>query len=140
VMARRGLAPFPLADVKRMIGGGIRQLIDRALQAQGVAADDIDQLVVDMVTVYATRATELTRLFEGAGQIIEEFHSAGIKMAVCTNKVQHVTDIIMRDLDIERYFTSIVGFGPELPRKPDPAMLNHALGVMRAQHGQRAYR
>lgn len=130
VMARRGLAPFPLADVKRMVGGGIRLLINRALEAHGVASGDIDQLVMDMVTVYATRATELTRLFDGAGEVIEQFHGQGIKMAVCTNKVQHVTDIIIRDLEIGRYFTSVVGFGPELPRKPDPAMLDHALSVM----------
>lgn len=130
VMEQRGLEPFPLADVKRMIGGGIRQLINRALEAHGVLSDDIDQLVMDMVAIYATRATELTRLFDGAGAVIEQFHAAGIKMAVCTNKVQHVTDIIVRELGIARYFESVVGFGPELARKPDPAMLDYALGVM----------
>ena len=51
-------------------------------------------------------------------------------MAVCTNKVQYVTDIIVRDLGIAPYFASVVGFGPKLARKPDPAMLDYALGVM----------
>jgi phosphoglycolate phosphatase len=130
VLVQRGLAPFPLDNVKRMIGGGVKQLINNALEAHGVATDDVDQLVMDMVSIYATRATELTRLFDGAGEVIERFHAAGIQMAVCTNKVQRVTDIIVRDLGIERFFAAVVGFGEEFPRKPSPAMLHHALAVM----------
>ena len=130
VLGWRDLAPFPLADVRRMIGGGIRLLITRALEAHGVATDDVQPVVDDMLRVYAGRATELTVLFEGAEDTLRDLRGAGVKLAVCTNKVQHITDIILRDLDIAQYFASVVGARPDLPRKPDPAMLHCALAMM----------
>lgn len=128
VLQRRGLAPFPLERVKEMIGGGIPTLIRRALEAHGVQPDDIQPLVADMLMVYAARATELTVPFDGAEDLLGRLASDSIKLAICTNKNQEITDIILRDLGLARYFSAIVGARHGLPRKPDPAKLHLILG------------
>jgi phosphoglycolate phosphatase len=127
VLVRRGLEPFPLERVKEMIGAGIPTLIKRALEAHGVEPHDIQPLVTDMLGVYAGRATALTVPFDGAVDELRRLRAAGVKLAICTNKNQDITDIIVRDLDMAQYFTSVVGVRPGGSRKPDPAFLQIAL-------------
>jgi phosphoglycolate phosphatase len=127
VLGRRGLPAFPLDRVKQMVGGGIPALIHRALEAHGVEPHDIDPLVKDMVEVYAGRATALTAPYDGALDELVRLRSAGVKLAVCTNKLQAITDIIMRDLDLSQYFASIVGARAGRPRKPDAGALQAVL-------------
>jgi phosphoglycolate phosphatase len=55
---------------------------------------------------------------------------ADVTLAVCTNKLQYLSEIILRDLDVAQYFSTVVGSRPNLPRKPDPASLHHALETM----------
>jgi len=130
VLGRRDLPPFPIERVKEMIGGGIPALIKRALAAHGVAPDDIQPLVADMIGVYADRATTLTVLYDGAEDVLAHSQAAGVKLALCTNKLQAITDIIMRDLGIAHYFSAVVGAEPGRPRKPDPEALHVVLDAL----------
>jgi phosphoglycolate phosphatase len=132
VLGRRGLPPFALERVKEMIGGGIPMLIRRALEAHGVEPHDIEPLVTDMIGVYATRATALTVLYDGAKDVLDTLKGAGIPMAICTNKSQAITEIILRDMKLASYFGAVVGAEPGRPRKPDPeplAMILRDFGV-----------
>jgi phosphoglycolate phosphatase len=130
VLGRRGLPPFPLEQVKAMVGGGIPTLIRRALEAHGVEPHDTEPLVRDMITVYAGRATVLTVLYDGAEAELARLRAAGIRIAICTNKSQEITDIILRDLGIAHYFASVAGIRPGGPRKPDPAALHAVLDAL----------
>lgn len=127
VLGRRDLPPFTLEKVKEMVGGGIPALIRRALEAHGVQAHDIEPLVADMVGVYAGRATVLTALYEGAEDVLVRLRDEGVKIALCTNKLQEITDIIMRDLGVAGYFSSVIGAKEGRPRKPDPQALQAVL-------------
>jgi phosphoglycolate phosphatase len=130
VLGRRDLSPIGLDKVKAMIGGGIPALIKRALEAHGVQPHDIEPLVADMVGVYASRATALTTLYDGAEEVLNQLGASGVKMAVCTNKLQEITDIILRDLGVSGHFASVVGAKLGRPRKPDPEVLKLVLDEM----------
>jgi phosphoglycolate phosphatase len=136
VLGRRGLSPFPLEKVQKMIGGGIPALIRRALEAHGVEPHDIDPLVKDMISVYSSRATELTVLYDGAEDELIRLREAGVKLAVCTNKLQEITDIILRDLGVAPYFASVVGAQTGRPRKPEPGALQAVLDELGVEAGQ----
>lgn len=130
VFARRGLPPFDLPAVKRMIGGGLPKLIERALAAHSISEPDPQPIVAEAAATYASHATELTALFDGVADALGDFQRAGIMMAVCTNKRQDLTDIILRDLGIAGYFGAVVGARDGLPLKPDPASLILALNAL----------
>ena len=130
VLGRRGLPPIGLEKVKAMIGGGIPALIKRALEAHGVQPHDIEPLVGDMVGVYAGRATTRTALYDGAEEVLSQLGASGVKMAVCTNKLQEITDIILRDLGVAGHFASVVGAKLGRPRKPNPEVLKLVLDEM----------
>lgn len=132
VLGRRGFAPFSVEAVATMIGGGIPELIRKALEAHGVEPDDIKPLVQDMVGVYASRATVLTVLYDGAAEMLAGLRDSGVKIGLCTNKLQDITDIILRDLDVAQYFGSVVGAAAGRPRKPDAAALEMVLNELDA--------
>jgi phosphoglycolate phosphatase len=130
VLGWRGLPPISFAKVRRMVGGGIPALITRALEEHGVAADDTHVLVADMVKVYSKRATQLTTTYEGVKDTLITLTKAGIELAVCTNKLQQVTNTILCDLDIAQYFSVVVGARPGIARKPDPAIIHFATNAL----------
>lgn len=127
VLGQRNLPHFTLEKVKEMVGGGIPALIRRALDAHGVEAHDIEPLVAEMVSLYASRATTLTVLYDGAEDVLIRLRDEGVKIALCTNKLQEITDIIMRDLRVADYFSSVIGAKDGRPRKPDPGALHAVL-------------
>ncbi len=135
VLGRRDMPPIPLEGVKAMIGGGIPTLIKRALEAHGVQPHDIEPLVTDMIGVYAERATALTELYDGAEEVLGELHGSGVKVAVCTNKSQEITDIILRDLGVAGYFSSVIGAKAGRPRKPDAGALKLVLDELGLEAG-----
>lgn len=130
VFARRGLRQFDLTAVNGMIGNGITKLVERALAAHGVSEADPQPIIDETVATYAAHATELTVLFDGVAETLRDFQRAGVKMAVCTNKQQDLTDIILRELGIAGYFGAVVGAREGLPLKPAPAPLRLALDML----------
>ncbi len=136
VLGRRDLPPFPLERVKEMIGGGIPTLIRRALEAHGVQPHDIQPLVTDMIGVYAGRATALTMLYDGAQEVLDGLKAEGVKMGLCTNKSQEITEIILRDMGLAPYFGSVVGALPGRARKPEAEPLNIVLDALSVGPGE----
>ena len=71
-----------------------------------------------------------TTLFPFVKETLEQFKQSGIKLGVCTNKMQHFTDKILRDLEIESYFTFVQGATEQGIKKPDPKFLEMLLDKM----------
>jgi phosphoglycolate phosphatase len=136
VFEKRGLLPFHVKDVKAMIGHGLPKLIERALEARGALALDMQPIIAEFAATYSARATKLTRPFDGVEEVLEHFREAGVKLAVCTNKMQKVTEIILRELDLAKYFDAVIGARDGLPGKPDPAGLHLALSQLGVEASQ----
>jgi phosphoglycolate phosphatase len=132
VFEKRGLLPFHVNEVKAMIGHGLPKLIERALETRDATELDMQPIITEMTATYSARASKLTRPFDGVEEILQYFHEMGVKLAVCTNKMQKVTEIILHELDLAKYFDAVIGARDGLPGKPDPAGLHlalHQLGV-----------
>lgn len=129
VLAAHGLDPHTPEEVRRMVGGGARVLLQRAWRAQGreLGEADAETLARDFLAAYQPRATQTTRLYPGAAALIEELSQRGIALAVCTNKPTQISEDILRALGVLQYFGAVVGLGEGRPRKPDPSMLNETL-------------
>ncbi len=132
-LGERGYPPFDTAKVRLMIGGGIPKLIERAFLAHGLEPSDMMPVINDFLRIYATSGMAKTTLYDGAKPLLEHLHASGIKIGLCTNKQQDMTDLILKSLGIGGYFGSVIGERPDLPRKPDAAPLRlclSELGVM----------
>jgi phosphoglycolate phosphatase len=120
---RRGIEPFPLDQVKEMIGGGVPQLVGRALRARGLPGDGLMPLVEEFIALYRENLTTNTTIYEGGRELLAQLHSEGRRLGICTNKNHELTVEILQQLDLLKYFGSVLGEREGRPRKPDPAPL-----------------
>jgi len=126
-LATRGLPALPEDQIKQMVGAGVPELVRRGLSAHGVDADDIEPFVRELVARYSAQPVARTRLYDGGAELLADLAARGVKMAICTNKPQAITDLVLAELGIAAHFGAVVGTTPDLARKPDPAMLRAAL-------------
>ncbi len=129
---KRGIAPFPLDQVKEMIGGGVPKLVRRALVARGLSDDGLMPLVSDFIAFYRENLTTNTTIYEGGRELLEQLHGEGRRLGICTNKNHELTVEILEQLDLAKYFSAVAGEREGRPRKPDPGPLLEVIGTLGA--------
>jgi phosphoglycolate phosphatase len=128
----RGVAPLDEATVRGFIGKGSSNLVMRCLTALGLPNDTVSHAAAldDFLAVYTAGSAERTTLFYGVTASLADLRQKGCRMAICTNKPQRPTEVILDQFDLAKFFDSVVG-GDQLPsRKPDPEMLHHAMATL----------
>ncbi len=120
---KRGIEPFPLNQVKEMIGGGVPKLIKRALTARGLPLGGVMPLVEEFIALYREELTTRTTVYDGGRELLEQFQREGRRLGICTNKNHGLTIEILQQLDLIKYFGSVLGEREGRARKPDPAPL-----------------
>jgi phosphoglycolate phosphatase len=117
ILAREGLRTVPLQDARPMVGGGARKLIERGLAANRFEASEarIDAMLADFLAHYEAHIADKTVLFPGVTDAL----AAGFSFAVCTNKVEHASILLLRALGIEPRFEAICGKDTFGVSKPD---------------------
>jgi phosphoglycolate phosphatase len=126
VLKRRGHAPVALATIRACVGHGARVMIEEALR-RSKAQGDVDQMLAEFLIHYEANIAHDSRPFPGAVAAIERLAAQGATLAVCTNKREHLSRKLLEQLDLERYFASIVGRDTFAVSKPDPG---HLTGVI----------
>jgi phosphoglycolate phosphatase len=126
VLEREGLPPVPLASARTMIGAGARRLIERGLEAEGRTAD-ITRLTTDFIEHYAAHIADFSRPFEGLEAALDELVSRGYQLAVCTNKLEWLSKLLLDQLKLTPRFAAICGADTFGVSKPDPAILRQTL-------------
>ena len=62
-----------------------------------------------------------TRAYEGIPELLDELTARGIRLAVLSNKPDEFTRLCVAQLLANWRFATVLGAGPSLPKKPDPA-------------------
>ncbi|HZV20399.1 MAG TPA: phosphoglycolate phosphatase [Hyphomicrobiales bacterium] len=131
-LQKHGLPPFPLEEVKGMIGGGLAKLAARALDARGFPRARLEPFVAEFVEFYREDLTRSTRLYEGAAELLELLVRERKRLGLCTNKAQELTLQILNQLGLAKYFSVVIGEVAGIPHKPDPVPLLAALAALDA--------
>ena len=103
VLDREGMPPVPLHAARNMIGQGARKLIERGLELEGRAAsvEDINRLTKDFIDYYAAHIADASRPFEGLESALDELSGRGFRFAVCTNKLEWLSKLLLDQLGSE---------------------------------------
>jgi phosphoglycolate phosphatase len=128
VLSRLGRPPIEAEAVRNMIGHGARALLRKGLAATGDASEElVERGFATFLDFYAANICRGSRAYEGVEASLDALREAGARLAVCTNKPEHLTHLLLDALGWQDRFDSIVG-GDTLPvRKPDPAALREAV-------------
>src|SRR6202011_523375 len=129
VLDREGLPPVPLHAARNMIGAGARKLIERGLELEDRAAglDDITRLTSDFIDYYASHIADVSRPFEGLEAALDELAERGYRFAVCTNKLEWLSKLLLDRLGLSSRFAAICGADTFGVSKPDPAILRQTV-------------
>jgi phosphoglycolate phosphatase len=125
VLAGEDLPPVAYDDARRMIGGGARRMIERALIAEGrqVPAVEIDRMFRIFIDHYSAHISDHSRPFPHLESVLQRFAGEGFRLAVCTNKLEWLSVRLLDTLNLSRYFAAICGQDTFGIQKPDPQML-----------------
>jgi len=134
-LSDEGCRPLTDEAVAKLVGGGARELVARALRAATSAAD-VDRVHAGFLAHYDAAPVTRTRLYPGARKLLTELRDAGLPLAICTNKPQPLTDVVLTRLDLTHFFATVWGAASGKPLKPHAACLRtvcEALGTPPAE-------
>lgn len=121
ILAKEGLPPVPLDQARRLIGYGAKALIVRGFAANGVARapEQISALYEDYLDHYERHIADESRPFPNVVNTLVRFAEAGWILAVCTNKLERLSRILLDRLGMTKHFAAICGFDTLPAPKPD---------------------
>jgi phosphoglycolate phosphatase len=125
ILAREGLEPLPVASARHLVGAGARALIARGFAQAGraLAPEKLQQLFAAFLDHYNAHIADESTLFPGAVEALDRAARAGCRLAVCTNKFEHSSHLLLGALGIADRFQFVCGQDTFGVAKPDPTPL-----------------
>jgi len=118
-----GAAPLQEERVGAMVGEGAAVLVSRVFADARIPAPA--DALSRFLALYDARLLNHTRAYDGMEETLGTLHERA-PLAVLTNKPLSATRRILDGLGLARYFgDAVIGGDGPLPRKPDPAGLQH---------------
>jgi len=127
VLVPLGKQPLSVDEAQSMIGNGMPKLLERGFAARDVVVSESEFLRHFEVfrDFYTANCCVDTEFYRGAVDMLNEVRSADYLTAICTNKLETITRVIMDEMNLTPLIDGIVGAEPPRPRKPeaDPVYL-----------------
>lgn len=123
VRQHHGWTSLSESEVRALVGHGLEHLMEQVAPGDPHANAELYR------EHHPSIMGSLTQLLKGVEEGLPRLHSAGVKMAVCSNKPPRFTRPLVEELGLLKYFTGVYGPG-DLAPKPDPAMALKALTDM----------
>ena len=129
VLAREGYSPVAYEEARIMIGGGARHMLARALSEQGAAVGpgDLDRLFADFILHYAAHIADRSLPFPGVEPALDLMAAQGARFAVCTNKLEQLSVLLLERVGLAGRFAAICGQDTFGIPKPDPELLRQTI-------------
>lgn len=129
ILNREGMPSVPIESARSMIGAGARRLLERGLELDGRSASiaDINRLTGDFIDYYAAHIADASRPFDGLEATLDVLAARGYKLAVCTNKLEWLSKLLLERLRLSARFAAICGADTFGVSKPDPVFLRQTV-------------
>ena len=127
-LARMGRPIVDPGSVRYLVGHGARALLRKGLATSGESHEElVEQGFPHFIDFYAANICNGTTCYPGIEPVLDELKACGVRTALCTNKPERLTGLLLDALGWADHFDAVVG-GDTLPvRKPDPAPLREAI-------------
>lgn len=122
-----GYPEHELNEYRFFVGNGITKLIERALPTEARKESTILELRKVFVGYYQQHKADLTHPYTGIPELLDGLKSAGIQLAVASNKYHQGTQELIYHYFGQDLFTVVLGQRENIPVKPDPAIVNDIL-------------
>ena len=129
IFAREGLPPVPYEAARNAIGGGAKAMIARGLEAEGRAppAQKLEQMFADFIAYYSDHVADRSKPFPGLIDALDMLSARGCRFAVCTNKLERLSVLLLDKLGLMDRFVTICGQDTYGIQKPNPEILRRTI-------------
>jgi phosphoglycolate phosphatase len=131
-LGRLGLPEVSAEAVQGMIGGGEHKFMERLVGPDH--QDRVEDCLELYLDYYTRHSLDLTRLYPGVPETLARL--SGKKLAVLSNKLQHLTEEVLEGAGIAPFFDASRGGGHGLPLKPSPEPLLTLMQELGAEPGR----
>lgn len=123
-------------QVKNWIGNGIDVLIQRIFNAISAPETLLAEARVKFDKHYDNTIEAGTTLFPNVLSTLEALQQSGYPMALVTNKPAQFLPPLLASLQLDRYFSLVLGGGDVIKLKPHPAPLYQVMATFGLYHDQ----
>jgi phosphoglycolate phosphatase len=110
VLALAGKPLLSVSEVKPMIGGGAKLMLEQGLKADGgIAAAEFRPLYRAMMAYYTEHVSVHTRPFPGAVAMLDQLDALGVRYGVVTNKFESLAAKALSDLGLFERMVTVIG-------------------------------
>jgi phosphoglycolate phosphatase len=137
VLTRAGHHPVVPAQLRHLVGHGVRALFERAFAETeaDIPEPHLADLSAQFLAHYRANIARESRPFARVPETLDRLKAKGALAGICTNKPQDLTELLLEELRLGRHFEAVHGTGRTPYSKPDP---RHVLDVVSALNGVRA--
>lgn len=137
VRIEQGRAALPWEEARAQVSHGSSGLI--RLGFPELSGAPLETLRLRLLELYAAQLAVDTKLFEGCQTVLDELAARRMSWGIVTNKPGFLTTPLLAALGLDHLARCVVS-GDTLPeRKPHPAPLLHAAGLLSLPAGQCLY-
>ncbi len=133
------LGPVPIQEIRMMVGDGAKALIRKGLLWH---EKDIDEHEIDatlwprFLDYYRNNICRFSHVYDDAQMTLDSLAQAGATLCICTNKPQVLAEEVLRGLNINHYFKSVLGGDMAVSQKPDGSHLAETIALAGGQLSQ----
>ena len=137
VMEKYGYEKKTLEDIRFLVGRGAAVMLLKSIDSQGRLKhkEKIDEnkhkaMTKDFIDFYAANISNTSKINNGVINFLDWCKSKKIHLAVCTNKMEHLTIKLLKEIKLYDYFDFIAGADTFDYRKPNPQHLTSILEIL----------
>ena len=129
VLAMRGLPQHSYEDYCGFVGNGIMRLVERALPEPLRTEFTVEAVRRDFIDYYTANIDTYTKPYEGIPELVATLAERGVALAVASNNFQAGTEKLIARFFPDAKFAAVLGQRPNVPLKPDPAIVDDIVNV-----------
>lgn len=146
VLIQYGLSPVELEKYKYFVGDGpevlarrvLRHLMEKGEIKAGEEEYIFQGIYPDYLERYNGLEDDLTHPYEGVEEVLSTLKEKDIKIAICTNKMKIAAEKLVHSI-FKTPFDAISAFGEDIPRKPNPDMIEKILKDLKIEKEETLY-
>jgi phosphoglycolate phosphatase len=131
VFAREGMPPVAYETARNLIGGGAKAMLARGIEAEGRAVEPatLERMFADFIAHYSAHIADRSQPFPGLTEALDTLSQRGFRFAVCTNKLERLSVLLLEALKLADRFAAICGQDTFGIQKPDPEILRRTIAA-----------
>lgn len=123
------LPTHSIEEYKKYVGSGIKKLVSNALPEDYRSDKYISSCNELMIADYLSNWERNIYVYEGINKLLDELKAQKICIAINTNKIQSIAEIIVKKTFKKHEFISISGLNTSVSKKPDPTGANKIVEI-----------